>query len=167
VGASAAAFASLLAVAACTPACARERSGVQRAPRAAAARLARAPAKAPAPAAPRAPTGPPLVSGPGSASGTSEASEAGGKPGEVDPLVGNGLGSPLCRGVLGEGELAHANRRDCETSGFVAAPAPTGDYGIDVHIDTGVLGFSMRSLVQDLFVQPLWMAVVWVVHALS
>jgi hypothetical protein len=167
VGAGAAAFASLLAVAACMPASARGRSGARRAPRAVAARLARAPVKAPAPAAPRAPTGSPLVSGSGSASATSEASEAGGaQPGEVDPLVGNGLGSPLCHGVLGEGELAHANRRDCETSGFVAAPAPTGDYGIDVHIDTGVFGVNVRSLVQDLFVQPLWMAIVWAVHAL-
>jgi hypothetical protein len=71
--------------------------------------------------------------------------------------------------VLGAGELARSNRRDCETSGFVAAPAPTGDYGLDVHIDTGFLGFSrggLLSIVQDLFVQPLWMAIVWVVHAL-
>ena len=55
------------------------------------------------------------------------------------------------------------------TSGFVAAAAPTGDYGIDVHIDTGVLGLSsggLLSAVQDLFVTPLWMALVWIVHAL-
>ena len=85
--------------------------------------------------------------------------------GEVDPLVGNGLGSPLCRDAPSEG-LPAAARRDCETSGFVAAPAPTGDYGIDVHIDTGVVGFNAASAVQDLFVTPLWTAVVWAVHAL-
>ncbi len=89
--------------------------------------------------------------------------------GESDPLVDNGLGSPLCKGALGGG-LSAAGKRDCETSGFVAAPAPTGDYGIDVHIDVGVLGgFStggMLSAVQDLFITPLWMALVWVVHAL-
>ena len=85
--------------------------------------------------------------------------------GEADPLVGNGLGSPLCKGALG-GELSATSRRDCETSGFVAAPASTGDYGIDVHIDTGVVGFNAASAVQDLFVTPLWTALVWAVHAL-
>ena len=61
------------------------------------------------------------------------------------------------------------SRRHCETSGFIAAAAPTGNYGIDVHIDTGVLGLSsggLLSTVQDLFVTPLWMALVWSVHAL-
>ena len=85
--------------------------------------------------------------------------------GEADPLVANGLGSPLCRDPLGGG-LPRAGRRNCETSGFVAAPAPTGDYGIDVHIDAGVLGVSPLGIVQDLFVTPLWMALVWAVHAL-
>ena len=37
---------------------------------------------------------------------------------------------------------SRGEQRNCETSGFVAAAAPTGDYGIDVHIDTGVLGLS-------------------------
>jgi hypothetical protein len=89
---------------------------------------------------------------------------------ETDPLVSNGLGSPLCKGILGAGELSSTNRRNCETSGFVAAIAPTGDYGLDVHIDTGLLGgFSSGGLlatVQDLFVSPVWMALVWAVHAL-
>jgi hypothetical protein len=103
-------------------------------------------------------------------SGGGEAEGAGASvQGEADPLVGNGLGSPLCKGALGGG-LSAASRRNCETSGFVAAPAPTGDYGIDVHIDIGVLGgFStggLLSTVQDLFVTPLWMALVWAVHAL-
>jgi hypothetical protein len=89
-------------------------------------------------------------------------------PGEADPLVSNGLGSPLCQATLG-GELSGASRRHCETSGFVAAAAPTGDYGIDVHINTGLLGLSSGGLataVQDLFVTPVWMALVWAVHAL-
>ena len=88
---------------------------------------------------------------------------------EADPLVSNGLGSPLCRGAPGGAELSGAGRRNCETSGFVAAAAPTGNFGLDVHIDTGVLGLSSGGLltaVQDLFVAPLWMAVVWAVHAL-
>jgi hypothetical protein len=108
-------------------------------------------------------------SGSGSGSGGVEAEDAGDTAqGEADPLVGNGLGSPLCRGALGGG-LSAASRRYCETSGFVAAPAPTGHYGIDVHIDTGVLPFSpggLLSIVQDLFVTPLWLVLVWAVHAL-
>ena len=119
-----------------------------------------------------APSAPALGAGSGgvssSGAGEAEGSDASVQ-GESDPLVGNGLGSPLCKGALGGG-LSAAGRRDCETSGFVAAPAPTGDYGIDVHIDVGVLGgFStggMLSAVQDLFVTPLWMALVWAVHAL-
>jgi len=86
-----------------------------------------------------------------------------------DPLVSNGLGSPLCRGSIAEAALSSAARRNCTTSGFVASAAPTGDYGLDVHIDTGVLGLShggLMSALQDLLVTPLWMALVWVVHAL-
>jgi hypothetical protein len=85
--------------------------------------------------------------------------------GEADPLVSNGLGSPLCKGVLGAGELPADGRRNCQTSGFVAAAAPTGDYGLDVHVDTGVLGVSTTTAVQDLLIAPLWMAIVWTVHA--
>lgn len=120
----------------------------------------------------RAPSAPALGTGSGAASEVvgGEAEGAGATvQGESDPLVSNGLGSPLCKGALGGG-LPAASRRDCETSGFVAAPAPTGNYGIDVHIDIGVLGgFStggLLSAVQDLFVTPLWMALVWAVHAL-
>lgn len=115
----------------------------------------------------RAPAGPPLTSGEESPGGGEDG--PGSAPGEADPLVSNGLGSPLCEGVLGGAELSARSRGDCQTSGFVAAPAPTGDYGIDVHIDTGVLGLSsggLLSAVQDLFVTPLWMALVWAVHAL-
>jgi hypothetical protein len=88
---------------------------------------------------------------------------------EVDPLVSNGLGSPLCARRAASAELSAARREDCETSGFVAAAAPTGNFGIDVHIDTGLVPFGsggLFSAVQDLFVTPLWMALVWAVHAL-
>jgi hypothetical protein len=115
-----------------------------------------------------APSSPPLTTaGIGARAGGEE--DAGNTPqAETDPLVSNGLGSPTCRGALAL-ELSSTGRRNCETSGFVAAAAPTGDFGIDVHIDTGVLGLSsggLLSTVQDLFVTPLWMALVWVVHAL-
>ncbi len=65
--------------------------------------------------------------------------------------------------------MAPAARSNCVTSGFLAAPAPTGNYGLDVHIDTGLFGLSsggLLSVVQDLFVSPLWMSIVWAVHAL-
>jgi hypothetical protein len=119
----------------------------------------------------RAPSNPPLIAaGGGSPAGGGAGEAVGGSPqGEADPLVSNGLGSPLCKGVLGEGQLPTTARRNCETSGFVATAAPTASYGLDVHIDTGVLGLSsggLLSIVQDLFVAPLWMALVWVVHAL-
>jgi len=124
----------------------------------------------PAPTTGTAPSDPPLATGPGSSSAAESGEALAGSPAaETDPLVSNGLGSPLCKGALGAGELSATDSRDCVTSGFVAAAAPTGDYGIDVHIDTGVLGVSsggLLSAVQDLFVTPLWMAVVWIVHAL-
>jgi len=117
----------------------------------------------------RAPKGPPLTSG-GAGAGTASGGEegAGGTPqAQSDPLVSNGLGSPTCKGALG-GELPQAARDNCETSGFVAAPAPTENYGLDVHIESGLFGLSGGGprIVQDMIVTPLWLAVVWAVHAL-
>ncbi len=151
--------------------------GVARAPRA-----ARRPSAPSAPSAPgadsppaarssppevaKAPGGPPLTQG-GSLGGGE--AETGAPVAEVDPLVDNGLTSPLCSSSQARGELSPASARNCETSGFVAAPAPTGNYGLDVHIDTGVLGLSeggLLSVVQDIAIQPVWMALVWAVHAL-
>jgi hypothetical protein len=65
-------------------------------------------------------------------------------------------------------ELSATGRRNCETSGFAAAPAPTGNYGIDVHIDEGLLNTSAwaSTVAQDMFVTPLWTGLVWAVHAL-
>jgi hypothetical protein len=118
----------------------------------------------------RSPGSPPLIGE--SSSGEAETVEPGseGSPvTEVDPLVSNGLGSPLCVGATTGASLSSASRQDCETSGFVAAAAPTGNFGIDVHIDTGLLPSSSGSLlkiVQSLVVTPVWMALVWAVHAL-
>jgi hypothetical protein len=81
-----------------------------------------------------------------------------------DPLVENGLGSPMCgAGVSG---LSPVSRRNCLTSGFEAAGAPTGNYGLDVHIDSGAIGFSAATLEQDYLIEPVWMGLVWVVHTL-
>jgi hypothetical protein len=81
--------------------------------------------------------------------------------------VSNGLGSPSCKGGF-LSELPATGKRNCETSGFAAAPAPTGNYGIDVHIDEGVLNRTAweSTIAQDLFVTPLWTGLVWAVHAL-
>jgi hypothetical protein len=117
----------------------------------------------------KAPSTPPLsASGAGSGETVGGEEIAGGTPQtEADPLVSNGLGSPSCKGGLSD-ELSASARHNCETSGFAAAPAPTGDYGIDVHVDTSALNPTSwgSTIVQDLFVTPLWMALVWAVHAL-
>jgi hypothetical protein len=113
----------------------------------------------PAPA--RAPSGPPLTSGSGSAEeASSSAAPSGG-----DPLVGNGLGSPMCENRAGA-ELSTPSTRNCRTSGFEAAQAPTGNYAFDVHINTGFLGANSDTLEQDYLIAPVWMALVWIVHAL-
>jgi len=136
-----------------------------------AAPLAEAARIAPAgPRTPRAPERAPLLSTGNPTGGASGAEEdqGAGVEGEADPLVSNGLASPTCKGAL-DNELSGKSRSHCETSGFVGAPAPTGDYGIDVHIDTGLLGLSaggLQSTVQDLLISPLWNALVWLVHAL-
>ncbi len=144
-----------------------------------------APALAAHAPAPHAPSAPPLAEsgmraqrvspysagGSGSAPGaglgagavTGSDASASAPPSSGDPLVENGLGSPLCGAPA---ELPAAGRRNCETSGFEAAGAPTGNYGLDVHIDTGLLGLTSQTLLQDYLVEPVWMGLVWVVHAL-
>ncbi len=113
----------------------------------------------------RAPSGPPLAAG---TLGV-EAEDTSGVPSaEGDQLVENGLSSPLCKGSM-SGGLSSAAQSNCETSSFVGAPAPTNDYDLDVHIDVGTLGLSsggLLSVVQDIFIAPVWEALVWVVHAL-
>ncbi len=112
-----------------------------------------------------APSGPPLSS-PVQVGGGEDT--AGVPSAEGDQLVENGLGSPLCRGTT-SGELSSAAQSNCQTSDFVGAPAPTNNYELDVNIDTGALGLSsggLLSVIQDVFIAPVWNALVWVVHAL-
>ena len=80
--------------------------------------------------------------------------------------MSNGLGSPLCHPGT-EAELPPAAARNCRISGFDATQAPTGDYAFDVHINTGVLGANGATLEQDYLISPVWMALVWMVHALK
>jgi hypothetical protein len=74
------------------------------------------------------------------------------------PLVANGLGSPTCRRV---GELSAVARADCAASGVAVAPAPIENYQFDVHIDVGIFDGRSDSVVQDVLLKPVWMAVVW------
>jgi hypothetical protein len=119
------------------------------------------PAKGPA----RAPSEPPLSTGSGATGLTAEAeASASASPSGGDPLVENGLGSPLC-GKSTRVELAPAGQRNCSSSDFEAAPAPTGDYAFDVHINTSVSdwGNDLSASVQNA-AQWGWMLLVAVVH---
>jgi hypothetical protein len=122
-------------------------------------------------AAERSPSSPPLTASESDTATSADRVEEQGPgatpPAEADPLVSNGLGSPSCKGAL-IGELSAAGRRNCETSGFAAAPAPTGNYGLDVHIEDGVLAWGSwgDSIAQELLIAPLWMGLVWAVHGL-
>jgi len=111
------------------------------------AHAARAPRAADSPAsrvhtragARRAPSSPPLASGAAeTGAGGEEAASASAMSSAGDPLISNGLGSPLCRPGTGEADLSQASESNCRSSGFEAAPAPTGNYAFDVHINTGV-----------------------------
>jgi hypothetical protein len=122
---------------------------------------------------PRAPNGPPLVLDPARPAGTAGGIGEGALEGDAsasaptsggDPLVENGLGSPLCG--RGAGELSQTSQSNCRTSGFEAAAAPTGDYALDVHIDTAAFSLNGQALLQDYAIEPLWMGLVWVVHTL-
>jgi hypothetical protein len=133
-------------------------SGAQEAGATQAWALARAPARTPA----RAPSKPPLGSG---TSTTPEAeASASASPSGGDPLVDNGLGSPLCQEGAGA-ELSQAGERNCRSSDFEAAQAPTGDYAFDVHINTGVSdwGNDLSASVQNA-AQWGWMLLVAIVH---
>jgi len=83
--------------------------------------------------------------------------------------VSNGLGSPSCAAGTATIELSASGERNCQISGFQATGAPTSNYAFDVHIDKGLLGLgsgAVASAVQDLLITPVWMGLVWVVHAL-
>jgi hypothetical protein len=87
---------------------------------------------------------------------------------EGDQLVENGLSSPLCEAPRASA-LSSAARSNCQTSGFLGAPAPTNNYDLDVNINAGTLGVGrgqLLSVIQDVFVAPVWEGLVWLVHAL-
>jgi hypothetical protein len=80
--------------------------------------------------------------------------------------VSNGLGSPLCSQPVGIGGLSALALRDCRTSGFLAAPAPTSNYAFDVNIEHEFPELNALGLFQEYILAPAWMGLVWVVHAL-
>jgi hypothetical protein len=146
----------------------RSNAGPSRAP---ATRSNAGPSRAPAtrsnaaPSVATAPSGPPLTS-PGEAGGAEGA--AGVPSTEGDQLVENGLSSPLCGGASASA-LSSAAQSNCQTSGFVGGPAPTNNYDLDVNIDTGALGLGngqLLSVIQDVFVAPIWEGLVWLMRAL-
>jgi hypothetical protein len=115
----------------------------------------------------QAPAGAPLT-GAGSANVNEGEQTMGIQSAAGDQLAENGLASPLCGGRIAGG-LSSTAQSDCRTSGFVGAAAPSNDYGLDVHIDTGAFGLSkggLLSVVQDLLIAPVWGALEWLVHAL-
>jgi hypothetical protein len=83
-----------------------------------------------------------------------------------EPLAGNGLSSPLCRDA-DAADLPASAARDCRTAGFEAAPAPSGDYAFDVHVNTGLtrVGNDAAAWTQDLM-QFGWTSQVAAVHGL-
>jgi hypothetical protein len=119
-----------------------------------------APARGPA----RAPSDPPLSSGGTAALSPEVEASASASPSGGDSLVDNGLGSPLCDERSGA-ELSSAAERNCRSSGFEAAQAPTGNYAFDVHINTGVTdwGNDLSASVQNV-AQWGWMLLVAIVH---
>jgi hypothetical protein len=131
-------------------------------PRAADAPASRIPTT---PGAKRAPSSPPLTPG-GTGAGTEseEGTSASAMSSAGDPLVTNGLGSPMCS-TGAQADLSRASEDNCETSGFEAAPAPTGNYAFDVHINTGVTKWSndADATIQNLL-QLAWTVLVAAVH---
>lgn len=88
-------------------------------------------------------------------------------PVDPSPLASNGFESPACSSPQLESQLAAAQRTNCAVSGVAVAPVPLSNYAIDVDIPSGLNASShdvIDSVVQDLFVTPVWTAVVWLDH---
>lgn len=78
----------------------------------------------------------------------------------------NGLGSPICEASGAAQSLSASVLQNCHTSGWVAAGAPTSNYAFDVNDGSGVLGFDTQGLFQQYLLAPVWMGLVWIMHAL-
>jgi hypothetical protein len=85
--------------------------------------------------------------------------------GSSDPLVDNGLGSPICQGQAAASALSQSALENCRTSGFVGAAAPTANYAFDVYAEGGLFGLDPRALFQEYLLAPAWIVLVWAVHS--
>lgn len=85
----------------------------------------------------------------------------------ASPLAANGFESPSCSSAQLEAQLSEAERTNCAVSGVAVAPVPLSNYAIDIDIPAGLSassGEDIDSVVQDLFVTPVWTALVWLIH---
>jgi hypothetical protein len=88
-------------------------------------------------------------------------------PVDASPLAANGFESPACTSPQLEAQLAAAQRTNCSVSGVAVAPVPLSNYAIDIDIPAGLSASFHQdtdSVIQDLFVTPVWTAVVWLDH---
>ena len=92
---------------------------------------------------------------------------SGSAPVDASPLAANGFESPSCTSLALNVQLSVAERANCTVSGVAVAPVPLSNYSVDVNIASGLdasLHQDLDSVVQDLFVTPVWTAVVWLIH---
>ena len=85
----------------------------------------------------------------------------------ASPLAANGFESPSCSSAPLEAELSQSEQTNCAVSGVAMAPVPLSNYSVDIDIPAGLSassGEDVDSVVQDLFVTPVWTALVWLIH---
>jgi hypothetical protein len=101
---------------------------------------------------------------PAAVSTSTEEASSSASPSAGDSLRENGLGSPLCRKP---GGLSAAEQSNCETSDFVDAADPTGNYAFDVNINTGIANWSndISATIQN-FLEFGWIGLVALVHGI-
>ena len=138
----------------------RESAGGERA-----AQSARACAAAPS----AAPSGPPLRLTAAGGRATAPKRRARSPAGEGDPLVSNGLGSPLCSGSVAARtrRSEQAQLRNLGLRGGAAPDRRLRRRRAHRHrACTDSARAACSATVQDLLVTPVWMALVWAVHGL-
>jgi hypothetical protein len=88
-------------------------------------------------------------------------------PVDASPLAANGFESPSCTSPLLEAQLSVQERTNCSVSGVAVAPVPLSNYSLDIDIPSGLNASfheDIDSVVEDLFITPIWTAVVWLDH---
>lgn len=85
----------------------------------------------------------------------------------ASPLAANGFESPSCASSQLEAQLSPVEQANCSISGVAVAPVPLSNYAVDTNIQSGITASfhdDIDSVVEDLFVTPVWTAVVWLDH---